>query len=190
MAQMLLFVHTPVEVLELHLPIIEHGVVQTIHVVVDTLVHILNAAGHQHLPLQLTCLMTTGEALQTADQLLALLTGDELRRLHRIHQQTELGHIQRTLADIIPHGGVPHRQHVLAQQAQLLQIVVQTLALGGDTFLLQQILDLLEGQRMLLVRLPPQNLQQIQQFQFLVGLSCHSGHPLCIVQIMSHHTIP
>ena len=105
-AEMLLLIHPPVEILEGDLLACRHSGLQTVHVVEDTLVHGLNATAHQHLPLQLTCQVAAGQALQTADELLALLAGDELGGLHRIYQQTKLWHIQGAFADIIPHGGV------------------------------------------------------------------------------------
>ena len=134
--------------------------------------------------------MTAGQTLQSADKLLTLLTGDELGGLHRIHQQTKLGNVQRALADVIPHGGVADGDDVLAQQAELLDVVVQTFTLGGDALLRQQVNDLLEGERVFLVRLAAENFQKVQHFQLLIGLPCHNTPPSVnensIPQALSH----
>ena len=84
--------------------------------------------------------------------------GDELGGLHRIHQQAELGHIQGALAHIIPYGGIADGDDILPHQAQLLDVVIQALALGRDALLRQQVDDLLEAQGMFLVRFAAEDL--------------------------------
>ena len=53
-AQVLLFIHTPVEILEGNLPSCGDGRLNAVHVVVDTLIHMLDATADRHLTLELT----------------------------------------------------------------------------------------------------------------------------------------
>ena len=87
MAQMLLFVRGPLKILEADHHTGGESIVDLVHVIVDTLIHRLDAADHSDLALQLAGLMVAGQLLQLVDQLIGLFGSDKTGSLDRIHQQ-------------------------------------------------------------------------------------------------------
>ena len=145
--------------------------------VVDALVHGLDPPFDVDLPLELPGLMDAGQALQLADQAVAFAPGDELARLHRIHQQLQL----RQLEGPLPHK--PARRLALsaldiqAEGPQGLQIVVDTLPLRRHVPGRQRVDELLHRHGVLLVGTLQQSLLQNQSFQLLIWASRHGLIP-------------
>ena len=168
----------PLEILEPDLRIGIDGLVQLVHVVIDALVHGLHAPGDHHLPVQLAGLVPADQPLQLADQVPRLAVGDELRRLHRIHQQLQLRQLEFPGAEVIIR--VPpalFADDVQAEAPQLLEIQVQRLAVGVHIVGGQLFGDLLQRQRVVLVRLLGEDPRQVQHLQFLVVSLGHVRPP-------------
>ena len=100
-AQMLFFVHTPIEILECNLPSCGNGRLQTIHVVVDTLVHMFYAIEDKNLTAEFLCLTLSAEGLEFLDEFEGFLAGDKSRALHRIHQKAKFGQFEIAACKVV-----------------------------------------------------------------------------------------
>ena len=60
---------------------------QLIHVVVDALVHRLDATGNDHLSMELFSFVFADQPFQLMDQFRGLFIGYELSGLNRVHQE-------------------------------------------------------------------------------------------------------
>ena len=89
-AELHLFFEVPLKVLEANLTTGVDGLVNRIHIVVDTRVHGLDAVRDDDLALQLRCLIPAHKGLEFRNQLLGFFVGDKFGRLHRVHEELKL----------------------------------------------------------------------------------------------------
>ena len=133
-----------------------------IHIIVDGLIHGLDPILHIDLALKELCLMDAGQLLDLPDQRHCLLMCDEFRRLHAIHKQFQLRKLEIPLRNIVAlePAGI-HMDDIQAIKAQSLNVIVNTLALGTDALGAEILHDLLDGDRMLLIRVLKQVIHDI-----------------------------
>ena len=120
-------------VLEGDPPLLLDGGVDHVHRIVDRLVVLLRCALHVDRAVQLSGLLLAGEGGQLADQAGAFLPGDEVRGLHRIHQQLQFRQLEQAGADEVAVLGALDTDDVHALVNQDLDVAVHTLAAGLDT---------------------------------------------------------
>ena len=145
------------------------GGVQLVHIVVDALVHHLDAARDKHLPLKLARLVGAGQPLQLSYEGVALLLGDEAGGLHRVHEQLDLRQLKLPFSHK-PAGDLPlSGLDVQSKQAQGLQVVVDAFALGLDVLPGQPLNNLRDGKGVVFVGLPQEHTGQMEQLCLLVG---------------------
>ncbi len=111
--------------------------VKFVYTIIDALVHGLYPSGHIDLPAQRPGLVSAGKGLQLGNQLVRLARGDKFARLHRVHQQLELGELKFPLADEPARRATLAALYIQPQLTQGLHVVVDALALGGNAVLLQ-----------------------------------------------------
>ena len=148
---------------------------ESIHIVVDALVHGLDPAGNKDLPLHLPGLGLAGQPFQLPDKLFALILGDELAGLHRIHQQLEFRQFKGAAAQIVPAAPAPAQFHIYPAGPQGLDIVVDALALGPDPLGFQCPDQLGHAERVILIGFSFQNILQHQELGLLAFLPGHGG---------------
>ena len=154
-------------------PLSGDGGVELVHIVVDALVHHLDAARDVDLPLELARLMDAGQPLQLADEGVALLLGDEPGGLHRVHEQLHLGQFKLPGPDK-PAGGLAlPALDIQPEQAQGLHVVIDAFPFGPDVIPGQTLDDLRYREGVLLVALPQQHPGQMEQLRLLIGAFCH-----------------
>ncbi len=81
------FFLVPLEILEFYLFIVGNGIMNSIHTVINALVHGLDPAGYIHLTLQFLSIVFSGKGFQLFYQLVGFLYGDKLRRLYCVHKE-------------------------------------------------------------------------------------------------------
>ena len=145
------------KVVKTDLPIPGNGVGDLVDIIINALVHALDAAVDIELRI-----IDAGKTFDFFDKGQRLFVRDEFRRLHAVDQQLELRHFKRARADIIP-GRARFRLHdVQPEDAQRLQIVIDALALRRNAVLGKLRDHLRHGHRVALVRLLQQDLHQAQ----------------------------
>ena len=165
-----------VEIAEADLPVLGNAAVDLVHIIVNGFVHGFDPVLHEHLPPQQLRFIAAGQIFDLFDERERLFVGDELGGLHAVHQQFQLRQFKVAAAHIVAVAAtVLHGENVYAELAQRVQIVVQTLALGGNALLVQMGDDLLDGQGVRLVGFAQQIAHHIKQFQLLVCISGHGG---------------
>ena len=108
--------------------------------------------------------MTPAQRGDLGHQLLGFVLRDEERRLHRVHENFELRQLKAPVGDpvaILVASELAHdfkslgpkRLHILAHRAPL----------AGDAHLAQTLANLAGGDRVVLVRLLPQKLHELEQ---------------------------
>ena len=154
---------------------------QQIDGIIDALVHGLDASGDCDLPPQAPGGIPAGKRLKLGDQLHGFPLRQEFARLHRVDQQLQLRQLKRARGEKVPALPAPDRHDIHAELLQAQDIVVNTLALGADTVRRKRIQNVLHGEQMLLVRLPLEQLLQIQQLQLLIFRPAHCPRLLSVV---------
>ena len=150
------------KVVKTDLPIPGNGVGDLVDIIINALVHALDAAVDIDLPLQELRIIDAGKTFDLFDKGQRLFVRDEFRRLHAVDQQLELRRFECARADIVS-GRLGLGLHdVQAECAQRLQIAVNTLAFGRHAALGQLRDHLRHGHRVALVRLLQQDLHQVQ----------------------------
>ena len=87
--QFLLTVSIPLEILKRNLLISVDGIVDVVHRVIDTFVHVLNTVCHMDISRKFLCLVLTRQPFDLLDQCFTFLAGNELRTLNGIHKQLQ-----------------------------------------------------------------------------------------------------
>ena len=180
-----LLLQVPVEVLELYLPVLVDRLVQLVDVVINTLVHRLDAPGHDDLAVELLRLVDADQRFKFLDQLARLAVGDELRGLHRVHEQLQFRQLKVTYADAVV-DVVPRlvRYDVQAEVAELFEVAVKRLPVGIDSVSLELVDDLGHSKAVRVIRLLQEYLREIEHLQFLVvTLACHYHTSLILTYI-------
>ena len=72
-----------------------------IYIVVDGLIHGLDAVLHKYLTVQQLCVMIAGECLNLLDQRGGLLMGNEFGGLHAIHEKLQLRQFKSAACNIV-----------------------------------------------------------------------------------------
>ena len=118
------------------LAVLGDAAVDLVHVIVDGLVHGLDAVGHKDLAAELPGLIDAGEALDLFDEGDRLFVGDEFGCLHAVHQQLQLGQLKLPVADVIAAPPILFGlDDVQPEPAQGLDVVIDAFALGPDVLL-------------------------------------------------------
>ena len=163
-AEPALLVHGIVKIAKADLPVLGDAAVDLVHIIIDGLVHGLDAVGHKDLAAELPGLIDAGQALDLFDEGDRLLVGDELGGLDAVHQQLQLGQLKVPVPHIVAiDTAALHLDHVQAEQPQGLDIVIDALALCRNIFFRQTVDDLIHRHRMLLIRTAQQKVHHIQQ---------------------------
>ena len=181
MPEHLLLFFIPLEIPEGDLPVLTDGGVQHIHIVIDLLVRCLDAPGDDHLALQLLCLMGADQPLQLFNEVLGFPVGDELRGLHRIHQELQLGELKPAASQVII--SVPAdllTDDLEAEVRQLLKILVKSLSVRIDLAGGEFLDDLRHGEPVRVVGGLGEDLHQVKHLQFLI---IAFGHSLFVLPI-------
>ena len=181
-AQLHLLFCIPLKILEEDLPVAGNGAVDSVHRVVDALVHGLDAAGHVDLALQLPGLVLADQALQLPYELVGFLCRDEPGGLDGVHQQLQLRHLELPAHHVVAVGSAPGLPlHLDPQMLQVLQVRVDALPVRRHLIGAQRFQDLRHGQVVIIVRLLQHDLRKIVKFQFLVLSSGHMKRlPSCL----------
>ena len=82
-----LFLHIPLEILELDLLIFRNRIVDCIDSIIDAFIHRLNSSGYIHLSLQPLCIVFADQLFQLFYQCVGLLLCNEFGRLDGIYQK-------------------------------------------------------------------------------------------------------
>ena len=168
-----LLLHRVLEVQKADLPVRRDGRGDLVDVVVDALVHALDAVADVDLPLQGSRVVHAGQALDLADEREGLALGDELGGLHAVDEQLELGQLEVPRADVIAHGLAARLHDIQPELPQRLEIGVKALALGEDASLGEHLHHLRDADGVRLVGVLREILHQIQQLELLL---LGSGH--------------
>ena len=123
-----------------------------IHIVVDALIHRLDAARDYDLPLKVLCLIFADQRLQLFDQILGLLLRDELGALNGIDQQLQFRKLKVSVAEMII--DVPANlltDDIEAECLQFLKVTVKGFPFCIDLILGKLRDDFLSSQGMLIV---------------------------------------
>ena len=125
--------HIVLKVQKPDLPVIGDAVVNLIHIVVDGLVHGLDAVFHKDLPVQKLGAVYAGQCLDLLDEGRGLFVGDEFGGLHAVHQQLQLRQLKGAACHIIAEHAAPLAfLNIHAEGAQRLDVIVNAFALCGD----------------------------------------------------------
>ena len=125
--------HIVLKVQKPDLPVFGDAVVNLIHIVVDGLVHGLDAVFHKDLPVQKLGAVYAGQCLDLLDEGRGLFVGDEFGGLHAVHQQLQLRQLKGAACHIIAEHAAPLAfLNIHAEGAQRLDVIVNAFALCGD----------------------------------------------------------
>ena len=115
------------------LPVAGDAVVDLIHVVVDGLIHGLDAVFYKDLPVKKLGAVYAGQRLNLLDEGRGLFVGDEFGGLHAVHQQLQLRQLKGAACHIIAEHAAPLAfLNIHAEGAQRLDVIVNAFALCGD----------------------------------------------------------
>ena len=156
------------KVVKTDLPVPGNRVGDLVYIIINALIHALDAAVNIDLPLQELRIIDAGKILDLFDERQRLFMRDKLGRLDAVHKQFELRRFKCACANIVPGRLGLGLYDVQAECAQRLQIAVNALALGRHAALGQLRDHLRHGHRVTLIRLLQHNLHQVQQLQFLI----------------------
>ena len=132
-AELHLLFEVPLEVLKADLLVGTNGLVDLVDIVVDALVHRLDAARHDDLSVELAGVIPADQRLELADQLARLPVRNKFCRLDRVHQQLELRQLEVPAAEVIVVvAALLLPDYVEAEFSQLVKILVQRLAVRID----------------------------------------------------------
>ena len=157
-----------VKVAEGDLPLFVDGVMDGVDVVIDALIHTLHPSGHKDLPLQGLGTIGRGLLLQFVDELVAFLHRDKSAGLYRVHQQFEFRQLEVSFTQVIPSPTL--EDNVIALVPQGLYITIHALPFRHDPVGLELIQQLGDGQRMVLIALPLEDMEQKQELFFVLIL--------------------
>ena len=125
--------HIVLKVQKPDLPVIGDAVVNLIHIVVDGLVHGLDAVFHKDLPVKKLGAVYASQCLDLLDEGRGLFVGDEFGGLHAVHQQLQLRQLKGAACHIIAeHAASLTFLNIHAEGAQRLDVIVDAFALCGD----------------------------------------------------------
>ena len=172
-AVMALTVNAPVKVAEGDLGIVRNGVVDAIHVIVDALVHGLDAAGDCDLTAEAARVMTAGEGLQLGDQLHGLALCQKARGLHRVHQKLQLRKLKGAGGEEEAAAAAAPRADIHAEVLQAGNVAVDAFTLGLNAPFREVFQNVLGGERVIFVALLLEQLPQIEKLPLLIVGSRH-----------------
>ena len=154
----------PAEIVKAHLHIVADRLVEAVDIIINALVRGFDAAGQQHLTVEIPRIVAADEALELFDQLAGFALGDEFGRLHRVDEQLQLRQLERAADEMIAHlPPVLLGDDVVAEGLELLEIVIERFALDGDLRALETLDDLRHGEAVGLVRLALEHVREDEQ---------------------------
>ena len=163
-----LAVQSPVEVAEGDLPVLENGLLDGVHIIVDGLVHVLDPPGHHHIPADLLGLLLAAQTAELIDELQGLLLGEEPAGLHRADEQLQFRQLELALADIVAAVFATVDEDINAEVLQCGNVRIDGFPVTEDSVALQHFRKLRCSHRVILVGVFLQVVQDIQNFQLLV----------------------
>ena len=148
-----------------------------VDIVVDALVHRLDAARHDDLPVELACVIPADQRLELSDELARFPVRNKFCRLHRVHQQLELRQLEIPAAEVIVVvAALLLADYVKTEFSQLVKILVQRLPVRVDTVTAEHRDYLRHRERVIVVSLLREDLHQIEHLELLVVTSAFSSH--------------
>ena len=178
-------VHAPVEVSERDGAVAANGFVDTIHRIVDALIHGLDAARHHHLPPQLPGLVDADQPFQLGNQLQGLFLRQKPGGLDRVHQQLQFRQLKIPGGQIVPAAPALAVQNVHALFPQGFQIAVNAFSFGCDAPCFQMGENVLHGQGVVAVAFSLQQVLEHQELSLLLFRFCHG---ITIPLLRLYHT--
>ncbi len=174
-----------IEVEKGHLDIVGHGGMDGIDGVVDLFVFGTDTIGNIDLAAELFGLAGADKPRELFDKIAAFFLGQKLGRLHRVHQELQLGQLKVPLDDAIA-GGAAALVHLHGETevAEGLDVGVDTFALGGDALRRQRLDQLAAGHALLAVGVAEEKLGQPQELLLLVFGFRHDALPALPVMLL------
>ena len=155
---------------------VDNGLLNGIHFVVDGLVHAFDAPGHDYIPADLFRLLLAGELAEFLDELQGFFLCKEPAGLDRGNQQLQFRQLEVPFTDVIAAVFSPIDQNIYAEFLQDGDVGIDGLSVAQDPLLFQHLLQLYGSHRMILVGVFLQIVPNIQDDQPLFIGFCHEYH--------------